>query len=103
MKYDNEEVVGKGCANAIEKGVVKRSDLFITTKIWHFDYDNPEKALRLSLKKLQMDYVDLYLIHWPNNYCYEAKRTPMHVLWAKLESLVKKGLTRAIGLSNFNT
>ena len=50
-----------------------------------------------------MDYVDLYLIHWPNNYQYESKRTPMHVLWAKLEKLVAKGLTRAIGLSNFNT
>jgi len=50
-----------------------------------------------------MDYVDLYLIHWPNNYQYESKRTPMHVLWAKLEELVAKGLTRGIGLSNFNT
>lgn len=103
MKYDNEEVVGEACQNAIKSGVVKRGDLFITTKIWHFDYQNPEKALRTSLKKLKMDYVDLYLIHWPNNYQYTSSRTPMHVLWAKLEKLVAKGLTRGIGLSNFNT
>ena len=103
MKYDNEQVVGEACQNAIESGAVKRSDLFITTKIWHFDYQNPEKALRTSLKKLKMDYVDLYLIHWPNNYQYKSSRTPMHVLWAKLEKLVAKGLARGIGLSNFNT
>ena len=50
-----------------------------------------------------MDCVDMYLIHWPNNYVYEPNRVPMHVLWAKMESLVKKGLTKGIGLSNFNT
>ena len=55
----------------------------------------------MSLKKLNMDYVDLYLINFPNNGVGPVK-VPMHVLWRKMEDLVKKGLTKSIGVSNFN-
>lgn len=69
--------------------------------MWHDNYDDPEAALRLSLQKLKTDYVDLYLIHWPLNGHIENK-VPMHVLWSRMEELVTKGLTRSIGVSNFN-
>ena len=55
-------------ANSIKAGVVKRSDLFLTTKIFHTEYSDVEGALRRSLAKLKTNYVDLYIIHWPNNY-----------------------------------
>ena len=99
--YGNEEFIGEALVKGITEGLVKRADLFIATKLWHTDYADPEAALRLSLKKLQTDYVDLYLVHWPMNGLIENK-VPMHVLWAKMEALVDLGLTRSIGVSNFN-
>ena len=100
-RYQNEEYIGEAIKIAESEGIVKRSDLFLTTKLWHDDYKDPEAALRLSLKKLQTNYVDLYLIHWPLNGHCEAK-VPMHKLWASMEALVEKGLTKAIGVSNFS-
>ena len=99
--YHNEEEVGEGIQRAIKTGTVKREELFIVTKIWHSQYGNPEEALKVSLAKLKLDYVDCYLIHWPNNLFSEGKM-PLHVLWAKLEQLVEKGLTKSLGVSNMN-
>lgn len=93
--------MGEGLLRGIKEGMVKREDLFVTTKLWHEDYADPEAALRTSLKKLQMECVDMYLIHWPMNSVGPVKK-PMHVLWKQMEELVKKGLTKSIGLSNFN-
>ena len=78
--------------------------MFITTKLWHTEYGDPEQSLRESLEKLQLEYVDLYLIHWPvNGMSYSGSpKVPMHVLWAKMEQLKELGLARAIGVSNFN-
>lgn len=59
--YANEEGVGKALANSS----IARDELFITTKLWNTDQDNAAKALEESLKKLRLDYIDLYLIHWP--------------------------------------
>ena len=68
-RYGNEEFVGEAVQNSIKAGIIKkRSDLFITTKLFHTEYTDVEGALRASLAKLQTDYVDLYLIHWPNNF-----------------------------------
>lgn len=100
-RYDNEQFIGEAITRGIEEGLVKRDELFITTKLWHTDYSDPEAALRLSLQKLQTPCVDLYLVHWPMNGVVENK-VPMHVLWAQMESLVEKGLTKSIGVSNFN-
>lgn len=90
--YMNEEAVGK----AIKKSGVPREDLFITTKIWIQDvtYDKAKKAFDKSLKKLQLDYLDLYLIHQPFN--------DVHGAWRAMEELYKEGRVRAIGISNFH-
>ena len=82
--YENEEFLGEAIQRAISAGVVKREDLFIVTKIWHTEYAEPEAALRRSLAKLKLKFVDCYLIHWPNNLASESKK-PYHVLWAELE------------------
>lgn len=88
--YENEEVVGE----AIKKSKVPRGELFITTKLMPADMDNPGKALDESLKKLGTDYIDLWLIHWPE----PGKRI---AAWKAMEELYKKGKCRAIGVSNF--
>ena len=105
--YGTEKGVGKGIKKAIEQGIVKREDLFIVTKLSKFDTKNPELAIKNSLKMLDLNYVDLYLLHWPKFYdCIgKNKKTnlvPMHVIWPNLENLVKKGYTKYIGVSNFN-
>ena len=82
-------MVGEAVQNSIKSGIVKRADLFVTTKIFHNEYHDVEGSLKASLKKLKMDYVDLYLIHWPNNFFTDKKnQMPMHVLWAKMEKMV---------------
>ncbi len=89
--YFNEEAVG----NAIRKCGVARKELFITTKLWIQDagYENAKKAFETSMEKLGLDYLDLYLIHQPFGDYYGS--------WRAMEELHKKGLIRAIGVSNF--
>ncbi len=89
--YFNEEAVG----SALKKCGVAREELFITTKLWIQDagYENAKKAFETSLKKLGLDYIDLYLIHQPFGDYYGS--------WRAMEELYKQGLIRAIGVSNF--
>lgn len=87
--YRNEEGVGW----AIRESGIPREKLFVTTKLWNSDHDDPERALDTSLRKLNMDYVDLYLIHYPVS---ERERS-----WRVLEELQAKGKARSIGVSNF--
>ena len=89
--YHNEEAVGK----AIRRSGVPREDLFITTKLWIQDagYEPARKAFEVSMKKLQLDYLDLYLIHQPFGDVYGS--------WRAMEELYKDGRIRAIGVSNF--
>lgn len=91
--YRNEEGVGQ----AIKESTVPRKDLFITTKVWNSDqgYESTLQAFDASIEKLGLDYVDLYLIHWP----VKGKYTET---WKALEKLYKDGRVRAIGVSNFN-
>ena len=102
--YKNEELVGQAIDKAIKENKVTREDLFIITKLDMNDFADPERALKESLTKLKVDYVDTYLIHWPAAF-FTAKsenRIPLHVLWPRLEALVEKGYIKSIGVSNFN-
>ena len=89
--YNNEEFVGK----AIAESDIPREDLFITSKVWNSDqgYEHTLKAYDNSLKRLGVEYLDLYLIHWPRSLSEET--------WSALESLYREGKVRAIGVSNF--
>ena len=104
--YMSEEGVGKGIKKAISEGIVKREDLFVTTKLSIFDMAKPEEAVKKSLKMLGLDYIDLYLLHWPKFFDYKNGKkvniTPMHEVWPKMEQLVEKGYTKYIGVSNYN-
>lgn len=103
--YHNEDAIGVALKEVMAAGV-KREDLFITTKLWRDHKTNPEEGLRISLERLQLDYVDLYLIHWMTPFIDEEKKvapTPVHRVWAGLEECVKKGLTKNIGVSNCGT
>ncbi len=94
--YANEEVVGKGVARAIAAGLVTREELFITTKVWVSEYrseDAAYEAVKTSLGKLGLDYVDLILLHQPMGDFFRAYRG--------ITKAYKDGLTRAIGVSNF--
>ncbi len=92
QSYGNEEAVGK----AIKNSGVKREELFITTKLWiqSDGYEGTKKAFENSLKKLQLDYLDLYLIHQPFGDVYGE--------WRAMQKLYKEGRVRAIGVSNFH-
>ena len=89
--YLNEEAVGRG----IKRSGVPREELFITTKLWVQDtgYEATKKAFENSLKRLQLDYLDLYLIHQPYG--------DVHGSWRAMEDLYREGKVRAIGVSNF--
>lgn len=117
--YGNEEAVGKG----IRDSGVPREEIFVTTKLWGTQQRDPEAALDLSLQRLGLDYVDLYLIHWPvplnassitdGNYLTFPRTADGKIdidieewnfikTWEKMQHLPKSGKTKAIGVSNFS-
>ena len=98
--YGNEESVGQG----IKESGVAREDLFITTKLWNMShsYELCKRDFEESLKKLGFDYVDLYLIHWPNPITFRDHWQEANAeTWKAMEELYKEGKIRAIGISNF--
>ncbi|MDA2258553.1 aldo/keto reductase, partial [Bacillus cereus group sp. MYBK163-2] len=94
--YGNEAAVGEGIRAGIEATGISREELFITSKVWNADqgYEETIAAYEESLKKLKLDYLDLYLVHWPVEGKYKDT-------WRALETLYKEKRVRAIGVSNF--
>lgn len=116
--YGNEKEVGSAIQAKIKENVVKREDLFITSKLWN-TFHKPnlvESALKQTLADLGFDYLDLYLIHWPVAYKEGETLFPKNAdgstafsdvdyvdTWKAMEAVQSKGLTKNIGISNFNS
>lgn len=102
--YKNEENVGNGIREGLKHTGLKRKDIFVTTKVWNTEqgYENTLNAFNNSLQRLNMDYVDLYLIHWPVTKDYaDTWQSRIKETWKAMEKLYKEGKIRATGVSNF--
>ncbi|XP_022734249.1 D-galacturonate reductase-like [Durio zibethinus] len=113
--YRTEQPLGEAIAEALHLGLIKsRDELFITSKLWSSfaEKDLILPAIKMSLRNLQLDYIDLYLIHWPLKLSQEVRQMPVireHIfpldiksVWEGMEECKNLGLTKAIGVSNFS-
>lgn len=114
--YNNEKEVGKALQKVFQDGLVKREELFITSKLWNSSHrrEDVKPALKQSLKDLQLEYLDLYLVHWPISFkpgvgfaeirkdFYTYSDVPLIQTWAAMEEVKSMGLAKHIGVSNFN-
>ncbi|CAH1710338.1 unnamed protein product [Aphis gossypii] len=113
--YNNESSIGKAIAEKIKEGVIKREEIYITSKLWNNKHkpNEVEGALKNSLKLLGLDYLDLYLIHWPvatTEYPTVLDSEGRYIgtddsyldTWKAMEQCAQLGLTKSIGISNFN-
>jgi diketogulonate reductase-like aldo/keto reductase len=99
LVYGNEEMVGRGIQEGMDAADIQREDLFITSKLWFdsFGKDNVEQGYQTSIDNLGLDYLDLYLIHWPG-----TDESVMIETWKGMEALYESGKIKNIGVSNFN-
>ncbi|XP_063824212.1 aldo-keto reductase AKR2E4-like [Ostrinia nubilalis] len=104
--YRVEPEVGEVINKKIKEGVVKREDLFVTTKVWHHFHreSDVEVSVRASLRRMNLDYLDLVLMHWPMSITEDGVDEKIDYLetWRGFEAVLEKGLAKAIGVSNFN-
>ena len=114
--YGNEKEVGKAIAEATKQGLVTRNDLWVTSKLWNASHgeENVVPALNQTLEDLQLEYLDLYLIHWPvalkkgtempekASDFIPLSEVPLTNTWKGMEAALEQGLAKHIGVSNFN-
>lgn len=122
--YQNEAEIGRALARAFAEGLVKREELFITSKVWNTAHSPAaaRAAIATTLRDLQLEYLDLYLVHWPCNFKLvesgellprgadgkllhetDSSVASTQLVWRELESFVDQGKVRSIGVSNFST
>lgn len=114
--YGNEAEIGQAFAESFQAGIVKREDIWVTSKLWNDSHapEHVQPGLAETLSDLQLDYLDLFLMHWPvalkkgASFPLSAEKMislddlPLEATWGAMESLVDKGLCRHIGVSNFS-
>jgi diketogulonate reductase-like aldo/keto reductase len=106
--YGNEKEVGAGIKRAIDEGIVSRSDIWVTSKLWNDDHADVMGACQNTLNNLGLEYLDLYLIHWPTNWVKGswppvlAEGITNVTTWKGMEAVQQKGMTKSIGVSNYS-
>ncbi|DBA83694.1 hypothetical protein WJX77_001076 [Trebouxia sp. C0004] len=101
--YQNQSGLGQALQELYKEGKVSRKDFWLTTKLWNTDHAEVRKNCLESMKELQTEYLDLYLVHWPVTPHKGPALTPsMKDTWQQMEKLVEEGLVKSIGISNFS-